>query len=421
MSSNTLCRLVMVFGIGIALLSNPARAQANNLPPGPLVIIGGALRANTHEIWSRVVALAGGPGARIAVFPAAAAEPEKAGAKTAQLLRSHGADAFVVPLAPALKNSDYRSLARDRTWVEKIAGASGIFFTGGEQARITQALLDGQGQATPMLDAIRALHARGGVIAGTSAGAAMMSETMFSEPRSTLQMLRTGLRKGKDIAPGLGFVPRGLFVDQHFVVRGRFARLIAAMLKTGDSLGLGVDEDAAAVLQNGEIEIIGNSGAVLIDLTQVEPPFRVEPLGVRNARLSYLDSGDRYLLAKRKAISAKSARGELVQARRSASKEESAEAANYADVLGRSVLPRLLAQVAETSAAEVLGLAFDLGSADKPQTGFEFRFGHLAETTAYRAGEYSAEIYSVFGVRLDIRPVLMSAPLYRVLEQEGSP
>jgi cyanophycinase len=245
-------------GILLAASALPAAAGVAAEPSGALVIIGGALRPETAEVWQRIVTLAGGAGARIAVLPSAAARPERSGAGIAATLKRYGADAFVVPLAVRLAGSDYRARAEDPALAAAIRGAGGVYFSGGDQALVTQALLRADGSRSAVLDAIWDLYRRGGVIAGTSAGAAIMSSTMFHDPRPTLDLLRQGVTPGRDLAPGLGFVGAQVFIDQHFLVRGRFARMLPAMLHAGYKLGLGIDENTAVVVRaRRALEVVG--------------------------------------------------------------------------------------------------------------------------------------------------------------------
>jgi cyanophycinase len=112
-----------------------------------------------------------------------------------------------------------------------------------------------------------------------------------------LPTLKNGVADGKDIAPGLGFIGDDVFVDQHLLVRGRFARMLPAMLAKGYKLGLGIDENTAAVVtrkQDTAIQIIGYKGAILLDLAGLGRRGAAGFQPIANARISYLDSGDRY-------------------------------------------------------------------------------------------------------------------------------
>ena len=247
-------------------------------------------------MWQKIVALAGGKGARIAVLPTAAGNPEREGGMAAANLNRHGAQAFVVPLAPRLAGSDVRKAADDPALAQAVRAAGGVFFTGGDQARITGALRRPDGSNSAVLDALWALYRRGGVIAGTSAGAAIMSRTMFYDPPpDVLPLLKHGVVDGKDIAPGLGFIGDDVFVDQHLLARGRFARMLPAMLSKGYTLGLGIDEDTAMVVApTREVSVIGRTGAIVLDLGDAVTDKTRAQFNLSNARISYLDNGDRF-------------------------------------------------------------------------------------------------------------------------------
>ena len=110
--------------------------------------------------------------------------------------------------------------------------------------------------------------------------------------------LLDGIEDGRDIAPGLGFIGQEVFVDQHLLVRGRFARMLPAMLARHYRIGLGIDENTAAVVTAGHlVDVIGYKGALLLDLSQASNSGERANLHLTNARISYLDSGDRVDLA----------------------------------------------------------------------------------------------------------------------------
>ena len=213
-------------------------AQGPAVPHGYAVPIGGALGYDNDAVWSRLVALSGGDGARWVVFATASGDPAATGERIAGTLRRHGAVATVIPVAPRLADVDLASAVRDPRWLEAVREARGVFFSGGAQERIVDTLQP-QGAGTPLLDAIRDVQLRGGVIAGTSAGAAVMSARMFRDAVDPVAVLKGALRDGHETDRGLGFVGPDLFVDQHFLRRGRIARLLPTMTAYGATLGLG--------------------------------------------------------------------------------------------------------------------------------------------------------------------------------------
>lgn len=377
-------------------------------PKGSLVIIGGGLRGDNAEVWQRIVQLAGGHGARIAVFPSASAYPEQAGLSIIQRLDQYGANAFLVPVAVKLADSDFRKAADDAGLADAVRQAGGVFFAGGDQGRITRALLREDGQRSAILDAVWEVYRRGGVIAGTSAGAAIMSSTMFYEPKTVLATLKQGVTEGREIAPGLGFIGDDVFVDQHLLVRGRFARMIPAMLKKGYQIGLGVDENTAMVIDSRrEVEIVGYTGALLIDLSRATTDEAAAEFNVKNVVISYLDHGDKYNLATRRYTPAPDKAAGKLDPNRPFSKMP----VFSGDILGSNAVVQLMEKLIDNSQEEALGLALSAPGEASPDLGFEFKFTKTADSVGYQSS--MAEAYSIYNLRLDIRPIHLQLPLYQ--------
>ncbi|MBV1774511.1 cyanophycinase [Burkholderiaceae bacterium DAT-1] len=393
-----------------ALSSPGVQAEENDAIKGTLVIIGGALRNDNREVWSRIVDAAGGRHARIAVIPAASGDPEAAGKKAAVRLQAYGADAFVVPLSIRSKTHRAQDIASSKYWAEQIRRANGVYFTGGDQGRITAALRTTDGGNSPMLDAIWQIYRRGGVIAGSSAGAAIMSTTMFFDAMPTFDMLKNGVQKGKEISAGLGFIGPGVFIDQHLIIRGRFARMIPAMQQAGYTLGLGIDENTALVVREREhVEIVGYKGAILIDLSTATSDSTRREFNISRVRLSYLDSGDRFNLSTGQLTPA----ADKLQHPLDPDKPYFHGARFYPDILGNTTLTDLMFELIDSDQHEAIGLAFDHSKLREQGNGFEFRFYKTPDSIGYFSSTNGHESYSISRLALDIRPVQMNAPLYQ--------
>lgn len=393
--------------IGVSAQTDAAKATApsTQAPAGSLVIIGGALRGDNGDVWPRIVALAGGPGARIAIFPSAAGNPERSGQNAAAMLRRYGAEPFVAPVAVKLAGSDYRQSADDGALAAQVRAAGGVYFVGGDQGRITQALLHADGTRTAVLDAIWDMYRRGGVIAGTSAGAAVMSSTMFNDVPPVLAAMRGDMRDGRELAPGLGFIGDQVFIDQHFLVRGRFARMLPAMLKKGYRLGIGIDENSALVVQGGHaLEVIGYKGALLMDLSHASSDPKLGAFNVNNAVLSYLDHGDRYDLNTSTHVPGPDKQGGLLD--RAHPSQRGPLYSN--DILGNTAVVDLMEQLVDSDQQEALGIASGDPRSSTPETGFAFRFSRTGDTKGYESSVASA--YSIMNVRLDVKPVDVVRP-----------
>ena len=383
-----------------------AAADAAVQPKGSLVIIGGNLRPANGPVWERIIQLAGGKGARIAVFASASGTPERSGKSLVERLNSYGAKAFFVPVAVKLSGSNYQAAADDRGLAEAVRNANGAFFAGGDQSRITRALRHEDGSNTRVLDALWDMYRRGGVIAGSSAGAAIMSSTMFGRPRTVLATLKLGVEEGEEITDGLGFVGDDVFIDQHLLVRGRFARMLPAMLKKGYKLGLGIDEDTAmVVLPSRDVEVIGYKGALVLDLA--DATVHEGAFNVTNVRVSYLDNGDRFNILTRECTPS----DDKADNKLDPSRPYYREPLFTADILGNSTVVDLMSKLIDSDQPDAIGITLGSPNGVQPDLGFEFRFTRTDDSVGYQSA--SMETYSIYNMRLDIRPILIRRPLYQ--------
>jgi cyanophycinase len=396
----------------------PARAVAPATAPataGAAVAIGGALRYDNAAVWSRLVELAGGRGARFVVLATAAGNPASAGARSVAALEAHGAVAEALPVSPRLEGSDVAAAVRDPELIAKVRAARGVFFTGGAQERIVDALQPG-GRASPLLDAIRDVMARGGVVAGTSAGAAVMSDTMFRDATDVMAVMKGSLRFGQELDHGLGFAGPGIFVDQHFLRRGRLGRLLPAMQAQGYRKGLGVEEDSAAILRGGAVEVVGAGGALFVDLEGATRDPKLGAFNLAGARLTYLGDGDRLDLGSGVVTpSAAKAGGQRVDPHAAGFKPYYEEAPFFLDILADGAILRAMTLALDGPAGEVRGLAFDARPDASPprELGFEFRFRRVPGTVGWFTSARGGESYTVSNIRLDVTPVRVAQPLFQ--------
>lgn len=260
---------------------------------GTLLIVGGG--PIPDAVIERFVALAGGPGrARILVLPMAS-EDADAGEEIVTDFRRLGASADRLVLSRGEADTD--GAAR------RLAGATGIWFGGGDQARLTAAL-----KGTRAETAIASVYGSGGAVGGTSAGAAVMSTPMITgderrpggdrpPPKDSSDAFMTIAREDVITADGFGLLP-GAIVDQHFVRRRRHNRLLSLVLERPDLVGVGIDESTALeVTPEGPWRVLGASVAVVYDArgAKITPSGRT--LGASNVRLSVLPAGSTYDLA----------------------------------------------------------------------------------------------------------------------------
>lgn len=393
-------------------------------PPtaGPAIAIGGALRLDHMAVWQRLVQEAGGHGSRFAVLATASSSPERTAAGIVGALQRAGALATVLDIAPRQPGSAWERLRDDPALAAQLDTMQGVFFSGGAQELIVDTLRP-QGRETAVLQAIRRLQARGGVVAGTSAGAAILSHWMFRDAQDALAVLKGRLREGREIDRGLGFVGPALFVDQHFLRRGRIGRLLPVMAAKGYRWGLGVEEDSASVVRGGQIDVLGARGALLVDLggaAVVSPPGSRQPFALRGAALSFLDRGDRFHLDTGDFLPAADKLQGLIDHRAPGFKPYHAHAGHHTDMLGDNAIVQAMTRLADSPDTELRGLAFNgralagLDTEDaQPTLGFEFRLYKGADTRAWFTSSRGGEDYSVHRMQLDVSPVRMAQPLHR--------
>ena len=419
------CLLVRIGKLGlactlflVAAVANPgpaAVASAVAAAQGTVVAVGSGLRDDNDAVWGRLIELAGGQGARFAVFTAPSGEPDLSAAAIIGNLTRRGAVGEHIRVGPLIAGQDLAAAVRDPAWVAKVDAAQAVYFSGGAQARLVDALRPG-GQSSPLLEAVRRLFARGGVVAGGSAGAAVMSEVMFRDPRQdVLALMKSPLREGSDIDRGFGFVRHDVIVDQHLIRRGRIGRLLALMQQTGKPLGLGIEEHTAVVVRGDEVEVVGDRGVLLVDMTQARHDAALGAFNINGARLSLLDHGDRYHLQTRRLTpAAAKLPGRLDVARAGFSGRPGVEVygtAHFNDMLADHMIVTALSRLVDQGRAEVRGLSFAARPAPddaQPDLGFEWRLALTPHSSAYLL---RPERYTIGDIELDVVPVLMQRPL----------
>ena len=382
---------------------------------GSLVIIGGSAQHDHDELWEEILEAAGGKGAKIAVIPAASQYPEQYGGRAVRMLNAAGADAFLVPLAPSGLSVDCQTASHDPEIVKRVRQAGGVYFIGGIQARICQALVTKEGKPSPLLGAIWDMYRRGGMVAGTSAGAAIMSRLMFRDGGLPLALMCSGVKLGKEVDQGLGFLDHDWFVDQHCLVRGRFARTLVAMSSQHVTYGIGVDENSALVVEEGgAAHILGQRGAVVMDLSKARSDPSVAGFNLQNAMLSYLNRGDALNL---ETLAITPSPEKLADRKIDPTAADFQPLAGrklfFNDILANSVLPDVMRRTIEHRDGQAIGLAFDgEAAAQGPTTGFEFRFYRERDSRAWETAAFGGTDFTIQNIHLDIRPIEIHGPLY---------
>jgi cyanophycinase len=255
--------------------------------------IGGAEdKMKARRILHSFLGLAGGENAQIAVIPAASMQAGRVGDLYHALFCDLGAATVEII------HVDSRQDACDPARVAGLAQMSAIFLTGGNQLRLST-LLGG----TPMGRAIQQRNRDGVVVAGTSAGAAILSEHMIAFGRPG----ESPAQRMVQLAPGLGLTNH-VVIDQHFQQRGRTGRLMTAVAYNPSLIGLGIDEDTAAIIDDQSIlRIVGRGSVLIVDgselsYTNLDQVQRHAPIAITDLRLHILTEGMGYDIINRRPL-----------------------------------------------------------------------------------------------------------------------
>lgn len=401
--------LLGVMSLTVVVFAN--MAQADQATRGHLLIIGGGLLSDNSAIYERLISYAGGPNqARVGILPTASTGT--AGAeRIAKALSARGvapAQIQIIDITP--ENAEQQT--SNPAVLDQIRGLTALFMAGGDQRRITRALLHDDGSDTAALKVIRDLWERGGLIAGTSAGAEVLGDMMISVsglPEESLDfgmdaldfgLTRQESRRGVLVRRGLGFF-RGGLIDQHFDrERGRLGRLARVAIDAGGRFGFGIDENTALdVAPNGTIEIVGGGYVTVIDAAHAT--CTDGPLGCRmtNIRLSCLGANDLF---------------DLKEGRPTIHRSKTPIVAGSESMNGTHLIPDIAGREA-TRYALTIGLGDNTSRRQIGVTlkynrhyghGYQFTFTKSNETRSFRGIANGIDSYAVLDVLLNVEPVL---------------
>jgi cyanophycinase len=283
--------LQLLLILSFTFIEQGCYAQA---PKGHLVIIGGGDK--TEYIMQKIVDLAGGPDAKIIIIPNASSEPEESAKYNVEEFKNFGCT-----------NVDYimfnREDADKDSLVEILSGATGIFFSGGDQSFLTRDML-----GTKLLEKVYEIYNNGGVISGTSAGAAVMSKLMITGNelinKDSSDIFISIQKNNIEVKEGFGFI-KSAFIDQHFIKRKRLNRSISVVLENPNLLGIGIDESTCIVVYPDEtFEVLGENQVMIFDATNCRD-VKLDKngnLGGENIIMHLLINGDRFDLKSKEVI-----------------------------------------------------------------------------------------------------------------------
>jgi len=262
-------------------LSLTIYAQGNKPPAGSLFIIGGGNRSDS--MMKQLVKTADlRANDYIVILPMASAEPDAGFALISQQLSKH--------TNARMRNFDFAKYSDNKTWVDSLAGARLIYILGGDQNRFMKTVLN-----TPIYNAIHKAYQQGATIAGTSAGAAVMSRYMITGRQLRDTVYKETFDKlwsnNVEFAEGLSLLP-GVIIDQHFVKRSRYSRLLSALAEKPDHICIGIDEGTAIIVHNQQATVTGVSQVLRFDHADGNSRTATGLLKFQNIQLGVFVAGD---------------------------------------------------------------------------------------------------------------------------------
>lgn len=429
---------VMVVMLFVSLIPDSGAADSSSSQPkGHLVIVGGALSPDNKEVYEAFLTSAEENrdktrnSLRIGIMPTASSTPIESASSYKNDFLSYGVQEENVEIIPIALHDDPSTKEDESKWKDNatkkavsstIHSYDAIWFVGGNQLNYTSTLRTNDQEDTRALSAIRDIHRNGATLGGSSAGAAIMSSSMIGAG-SSLGALSDGVSykdtygNAEDnrvfITDGIGFLEKGL-VDQHFLERGRFGRLLVGALETGVEEAYGVDEDTAMVVDYGSrtIEVKGTSGVSIFDLRHATAS-KDFPLAMRNVRVSYLETGDTYHYDENTY--------DIHEKKSYITSPYYPASSTHTDIFASNALQTALTyDLVDSDSKEVTGIGFNLTS-DKRGEGFSVTFTETEETKGYWGKINGEESYAAINVRMDVTPMRVKMKLKPVKEKQLDP
>ena len=248
---------------------------------GTLIIAGGAIKQSNDIILGEFISIVGY--GKICVIATASTDPEDSFDYIKQQLLSLGVELsriVLLPISGVMEKEGWASHA-SADHLKYLEGVKGVWFTGGDQLEIVKSFVEEGSSDSPCLEKIREIYKNGGVIGGTSAGAAIMSDPMIArggDKGALLFPIETDIEsyddthvEGDEVEPmlivkGLGFM-EDVIVDQHFDKRPRLQRLIKSLQFSNLNLGYGISEDTALIVTQDSRRVIGSSYVTEVRIT----------------------------------------------------------------------------------------------------------------------------------------------------------
>lgn len=280
MKKNFLERFILLTGFIFALSSGYAQKK------GSLFIIGGGER--TPELLGELIRTANPVQSDyIVILTMATSVPEESYAS----IRAQLSSVWNNPITNF--NFNKAQANEHKIWIDSVRNAKLIYVVGGDQNRFMDVV-----RGSALYDALHQAYNNGSTISGTSAGAAIMSQIMITgeEKDTTNKNSFRDIRSDNVVTTeGMGFIHRAI-IDQHFIKRSRYNRLISVLADHPDKMVIGIDESTAIVVSGRKARVVGESQVVVISKPRKLKITVNGKVSFKNARLSLFEAGDRFKL-----------------------------------------------------------------------------------------------------------------------------
>ncbi|WP_330115440.1 cyanophycinase [Pseudomonas sp. JS3066] len=382
---------------------------ASPLAEGHLIAVGGMLRASNVQVYEKFIELAGARDqSRIVIFPTASGSLSSSKRFQSEL------QALGVPIERisiiGIDKQNYQSTMNDPAVLEPLSKATAVWFVGGDQARIARALYNSDGSESKTLQAVRAVFDRGGVVAGTSAGASVLGETMPTAYGVVMDTLDFGVaeqadQRGTALLKGAGLFKSGI-IDQHFdqieeTSSGRAARMASYLIGQKVTRGFGIDTNTAVWVQpGGRLQVIGEGYLTVMDASQARKQFGIYGTRLSGVQLAMLGAGDSYDTRSGKVMPAEG-KSEITAGQEYLNGNQLITDLSAVSAISRAVLYGL----ADNTATHQFGLMTRYNPSGGYHYGYRFKFSEGEGFKAHSRIQDSLTSYTVQNVGLEIEPV----------------
>ena len=390
---------VWVLAIALCLLVQPQFASAQ----GIVMLVGDVLPLKNKVVWRNLVKLSDRKEGENLVIGAAHARPALYGGFALRAFQRYGDTAELLPIAENFEefSVDYQDALNNPELNDRIRNASSVYFVGGAPQRLSRLLFTDTGNATGAATAIRELFQSGGLIVGGIPGPFVLSTSEID----VFEALTTGKIPVDAKLSGLGLLDQEWYFDQHIFSGGRFAAALIAMFQLGMKGAIGVDLDTAAVVFQNTVEVLGNRGVLIIDLSEASYDQSESGAVIQQVKLSYLENGDRFDLDALEATPyARKASGFELEPQLDAKNNPVSDSfVSTRDMFRPGELIRLMAETFDTRTGQSQGYALHHS---ERSSGFNFRLYTGPDSRGWLATGSGEDRYTLVNIYLDINPIL---------------